>query len=346
MTGRTPDHSTSLKSIPKIELHRHLEGSLRLTTIHDLVLSQGVDLPPSLDQLRPLVQVQPDDPKTPEAFLSKFEPLRRIFRSPEIIRRVVTEVVVDAAAEHILYLELHFTPTALAQERGFDLKDVFGWVAEAAQHAAAQGGLQIGLIASINRHEPVSVGTAVAREAADWMKKGIVGLSLAGDEPRFPSDPFHPLLREARQAGLGLTVHAGEWSGADSVGKALDISPEVRIGHGVHVTQDPDVIRRAVERRTVFEVCPTSNIQSGAVPSAGEHPLVQMIEAGLQVTINTDDPGVSQTTLADEYALAVGTLGLSQETVRATILGSAQAIFQPASTRKALEGRLKTAFFG
>ncbi len=333
-------------SIPKIELHRHLEGSLRLSTIHDVVLSEGLDLPSSVDQLKPLVQVHPNDPKTPQAFLSKFESLRRIFRSPEIIHRVVTEAVIDAAAEHIIYLELHFTPAALAQDRGFDLKDVFEWVTEAAQGAAAQGEIQIGLIASINRHEPVAAGTAVAGEAVDWMHRGIVGLSLAGDELRFPSDPFHPLLREARQAGLGLTVHAGEWAGADSVGRALDISPDVRVGHGVHATEDPDVIRLAVERRTVFEVCPTSNIQSGAVPSAAEHPLVRMIEAGLQVTINTDDPGVSQITLADEYALVVGVLGLSQETVRATILGSAQAIFQPAAARRALESRLKSAFFG
>jgi adenosine deaminase len=346
LTATAPDHSASLTSIPKIELHRHLEGSLRLSTIHDLVLSEGLDLPSSEDQLQSLVQVRPDDPKTPQLFLSKFEPLRRIFRSPAIIQRVVTETVVDAAAENIIYVELHFTPSALAQERGFDLRDVFGWVTEAAQNAAAQEEIQIGLIASINRHEPLAAGMAVATASVDWMREGVVGLSLAGDELRFPSDPFHPLLRQAHQAGLGLTIHAGEWAGADSVGRALEISPDVRIGHGVHALEDPEVIRLAVERRTVFEVCPTSNIQSGAVPSATGHPLVRMIEAGLQVTINTDDPGVSQITLADEYALVVRVLGLSQETVEAMILGSAQAVFQPMATRKALESRLKSAFFG
>jgi adenosine deaminase len=346
LTGTIPDHSPSLASIPKIELHRHLEGSLRLSTIHDLVLSEGLDLPSSIDQLQPLVQVRPDDPKTPQAFLSKFEPLRRIFRSPAIIQRVVREAVVDAAAENIIYLELHFTPAALAQDRGFDLKDVFGWVTEAAQGAADQEDIQIGLIASINRHEPVAAGIGVARAAVDFMHKGVIGLSLAGDELRFPSDPFHPLLREARQAGLGLTIHAGEWVGADSVRRALDISPDVRIGHGVRAVEDPEVIRQAVERQTVFEVCPTSNFQSGAVPSATEHPLVRMIESGLHVTINTDDPGVSQITLADEYALVIEFLGLSRETVQAMILTSAQGIFQPAATRRALESRLKSTFFG
>jgi adenosine deaminase len=333
-------------SIPKIELHRHLEGSLRLATIQDLAKRESLDLPSSMDQLRPLVQIGPDDPKTPQAFLSKFETLRRVFRTPEIIRRVVTEAIVDAAAENIIYLELHFTPAALAQERGFDLEDIFEWVTEAAQKAAAQEQIQIGLIVSINRHEPVAAGMVAASAAVEWMHKGIVGLSLAGDELKFPSEPFHPVLRQARQEGLGLTIHAGEWAGADSVAKALEISPDVRIGHGVHVVEDPDVVRLAVERRTVFEVCPTSNVQSGAVASPAEHPLVRMIEAGMQVTINTDDPGVSRIRLVDEYNLAVGALGLSSETIKATILGSAQAIFQPAATRKALESRLKSAFFG
>jgi adenosine deaminase len=346
LAGTTIDPSADLAAIPKVELHRHLEGSLRLTTIRELVVREDLDLPRSINKLQPLVQVRPNDARTPQAFLSKFEPLRRVFRSSAIIRRLVAEVVADAAAENIIYLELHFTPAALAQERAFDLRDVFEWVTDAALTAAAQEGIQVGLIASINRHESVAAGEAVAGAAVDWMPKGIVGLSLAGDERRFPSDPFHDLLREAMQAGLGLTVHAGEWAGADSVRRAFDISPDVRIGHGVRAIEDPEVVRLAIERRTVFEVCPTSNIQSGAVGSAAEHPLVRMIEAGLQVTVNTDDPGVSQIRLADEYALVVESLGLSMETVMGMILVSAQAIFQPAPIRRALESRLKSDFFG
>lgn len=346
MAGTAPDLPPSLAAIPKVELHRHLEGSLRLTTIHDLILREGLDLPRDLNQLRGLVQVGPDDPKTPQAFLSKFEPLRRIFRSPGIIYEVVEDAIADASAENIIYLELHFTPNALAQERAFDLTDVFGWVTEATSAAAAQQPIEVSLIASINRHESVADGEAVVRTAVDWIHQGVVGLGLAGDEVRFPSDPFHGMLQEASQAGLGLTIHAGEWAGAESVRRALDISPDVRIGHGVHAVDDPEVVRIAVERRTMFEVCPTSNLQSGAVTSPGEHPISKMLEAGLQVSIGTDDPGVSQTTLADEYALVVQHLGLSLETVKSTILASAQAIFQPASVRNALESRLKTAFFG
>jgi adenosine deaminase len=346
LAGKTPDLSRNLAAIPKVELHRHLEGSLRLTTIRDLVLSEGLDLPADLDRLRELVQIRPSDPRTPQTFLSKFEPLRRVFQSPDIIQRVVGEAVADAAAENIIYLEMHFTPMALAQERGFSLRDVFDWVTQAAVAAKSEESIQLGLIASVNRHEPVAVAKEVAGAAIEWMHKGVVGLSLAGDELRFASDPFHGLLGEARQAGLGLTVHAGEWAGADSVRRALEIAPDMRIGHGVRALEDPDVVRLAVERRTVFEVCPTSNIQSGVVPSASEHPLVRMIEAGLRVSIDSDDPRVSQITLADEYALAIEHLGVTLETVMATILGSAQAIFQPVAVRDALETRLKTAFFG
>jgi adenosine deaminase len=164
---------------------------------------------------------------------------------------------------------------------------------------------------------------------------GVVGLSLAGDEVKFASNPFRGLLEGGRQAGLGVTIHAGEWDGAESVRSALEVAPDIRIGHGVRVIEDPDVIRMAVERRTVFEVCPTSNLQSGAVPGPVDHPLARMLEAGLQVTINTDDPGVSQVTLADEYALAIKYLGLSLETIKGLILASAQAAFQPVLARSA-----------
>lgn len=315
-------------------------------TIQDVVEKEELDLPHALEQLQPLVQIRPDDRRTAQVFLSKFETIRRIFRSPVIIRRLVSEVVADAAGENILYLELHFTPATLAHERAFALNDVFAWVAETVATAAAQQGMQVGLIASINRHEPLTVGEAVARAAVDWMKAGVVGLGLAGDEGGFPSQPFHPLLREAGQAGLGLTVHAGEWAGAERVRAVLDDLPGARIGHGVHAIEDPDVVRMAVERRTVFEVCPTSNLQSGAVRVGSQHPIGRMIEAGLQVTINTDDPRVSQVTLADEYTRVIESGGLSLETVKGTILASAQASFQPAAKRKALETRLSSAFFG
>lgn len=344
--GKLPDLRSSLAALLKIELHRHLEGSLRLSTIHELVRQEALDLPQQLDRLQRLVQVRPDDPRSPRVFLSKFEPLRSLFRSPAIIHRLVEEVIADAAAENIVYLELHFTPTALAGERAFNLGDVFTWVTEATSAAAERQSIQVGLIASINRHESVGAGEAVASTAVDWMGSGVVGVGLAGDEVGYPSEPFHALLREAGQAGLGLTVHAGEWAGAHNVRMAIDLWPKMRIGHGVRVLDDPTILRMAVERRTVFEVCPTSNVQSGAVPSAAEHPIVRMLEAGLQVTINSDDPGVSQICLADEYALVIEHLGLSMETIKGAILASAQASFQPVAIRRSLESRVSTAFFG
>ena len=346
LAGPAKDLATSLSEFPKVELHRHLEGSLRLATIHDIVLRESLDLPHEADKLRRLVQVQPGDPKTPQSFLAKFEPLRRLFRSPEIVERLTHEAIADASAENIVYLELLFTPAALSQERGFNLDEVFEWVTAAAASAAAQYSIEVGLIASINRHESVAQGEAVAQAAVERMDRGVVGLSLAGDEVKFASSPFRDLLVGGRQAGLGVTIHAGEWDGAESVRSALDVSPDVRIGHGVRVIEDQDVVRMAVERRTVFEVCPTSNLQSGAVSEPGGHPLARMLEAGLQVTINTDDPGVSQISLADEYALAIKHLGLSLETIKGMILASAQAAFQPVQARKALEARLKSEFFG
>lgn len=336
-----PDTSTDLQrqlaALPKVDLHRHLEGSLRLETMLELVKSEGVDLPQEEAALRTLVQVQPHDPHTPANFLAKFGYVRKFFTSPEVIRRVTKEAIVDAAAEKVRYLELHFTPVALAEVGGFPLTKVVDWVIEAASAAKLEHDLQLGLIASVNRQEAVELAEKVAQIATDQMDRGIVGLSLAGDEESYPAEPFEPVFAAAQEAGLGITIHAGEWYGAEKVRYALEKLGASRIGHGVRVIEDPEVVALARDRRAVFEVCLTSNVQSGVVPSISEHPLPQMAQAGLQVTLNTDDPGISNICLETEYALAIEELGFSMVSLTGFILTAVQASFLPQREKTALE---------
>jgi adenosine deaminase len=310
----------------------------------ELVRDLRLDLPDDEASLRDLVQVRDCDPRTAKSFLSKFEVLRRFYRSPEIIRRIAREAVADAAADHVRYLELRFTPVALAQVGGFPLAEVVDWVTEAAHQAAEAHGVRIGLIASVNRHESVALAERVAEIASDRLEDGVVGLGLAGDEVDFPAELFRGIFVAAREAGLGTTIHAGEWADSNTVRYALEEVRASRIGHGVRVMEDPRTVAAARERGTVFEVCLTSNVHSGAVPRLSAHPLPRMLDAGLQVTLNTDDPGVSGIRLTDEYALAVDQLDLSQESIKGMILAAAQAAFLPRRDKAALEAELQLSF--
>jgi adenosine deaminase len=342
-----PDDSlqpTDLARLPKIDLHRHLEGSLRLTTLRDIARQYQLDLPAhSLDALRPLVQVTDDEP-TSRNFLEKFNVLRRFYQSPEIIQRLTYEVVEDAARDNVVYLELRFTPLALASSRQFPLDEVVDWVIAAVERACRDyPAIQVQLIVSLNRHEPVTLAERVTQIAVDRRARGIAGLDLAGDEVNYSAEGFRGVFRAASAAGLGLVAHAGEWTGAATIRDALEALGAQRIGHGVRVVEDPAVAALARERGAAFEVCLTSNVQSGVVPSLAAHPLRAMCALKLQVTLNTDDPAISGITLSGEYASAREALNLSDRDFKHFILTAAGHSLLPPAARAALVERFRQA---
>ncbi len=329
------------RAYPKVELHRHLEGSLRLETLREIAHAHGIPVEEHVP-LDMLVQVMEKEPFTAANFLSKFSTLRLFYRSPEVITRVTQEAIEDAARDNVRYLELRFTPVALSRVEDFPLADVMDWVLEAAQEASRRYGLPTRLIASVNRHESPALAEEVARLSVERMERGIVGLDLAGNEADFPAAPFAPVFREARQAGLHITIHAGEWGGADNVRQAIEEMGAERIGHGVRVLEDPETVQMAQERGTTFEVCITSNYQSGVVAALLKHPLPRMLAAGLRVTINTDDPSVSRITLSDEFRIAGESLGMSEAALQHTLLTAARSAFLPPAEREALAEQLRT----
>ena len=331
-----------LKTLPKIDLHRHLEGSLRLETLLEIARKYNLKVPSTtLEALRPFVQVT-NDPATHEAFLGKFEVLRHFYRTPEMIRRLVYEAVVDAAEDNVKYLELRFSPQALSRVRGFSMADAADWVIESVAQAEADYDIQVGLIVTLVRHDPVPQATQVAEIAFERFGKGIVGLDLAGDEVKFPSRPFTPLFEEAKKVGLGITVHAGEWASAYGVREAiLDLFAD-RIGHGVRTLENSEILQLVRDHQTAFEVCLTSNLQTGVVHQMNHHPLVDMLDLGLLATINTDDPSISNCTLTDEYEIALNKLKISYPTLRQTILTAANSAFLPEDKRATLVQKFDT----
>ncbi len=328
-------------SLPKVELHRHLEGSLRLMTMSEIARQHGVTVPDTTYNLSGLVQVQDQDPMTFTNFLDKFKTLRLFYKSPDVIHRVTREAVEDAAHDNIRYLELRFTPVALSRAEGFPLHDVMDWVLSSAREAAQKNNIKVRLIASVNRHESPELAEQVAWLAAERIQDGLVGLDLAGNEAEFKSDPFHEIFKEAKQSGLHVTIHAGEWGSAANVRDAIENLGAERIGHGVRVMEDDHVVALARERSTAFEVCVTSNYQSGVVGSLTKHQLPGMIEAGLNVTVNTDDPSVSRITLSHEYHHIFEELHVPLDVLKNTVINAAQAAFLPEDEKQELTALLK-----
>lgn len=329
MVSIVDNSSDFYKKLPKVDLHRHLEGSLRLKTMQEIARAHGMSIPSSTGPLGNLVRVQNSEPTTYQNFLTKFNTLRLFYRSPEVIHRVTREAIEDAASDNVRLLELRFAPVSLSRAERFPMGQVMDWVCESARLSAKEFGLRVVLIASVNRHESVELAEQVAWLAAARIDSGILGLDLAGNEAEFPAAPFLGIFREAQQSGLKLTVHAGEWSGAADVREAIEIFNAERIGHGVRVMEDPETASMARERGIVFEVCVTSNLQTGAVRSLREHPVMSMLKAGLDVTLDSDDPSISQITLSGEYQRACDDLGMEHETLKERILAAARASFLP-----------------
>jgi len=329
--------------MPKVDLHRHLEGSLRLETIAEIARDEDLPVPKTEAELKPLVQMMAKEDFGFRNFLSKFATLRLFYRSPEIIAKVAREAVEDAARDNLFYLELKFTPVALARAQNFALAEVMDWVCESVAQASLDFNLPTRLIASVNRHEPVALAEQVAALAVERTGRGIIGLDLAGNEAEFSAEPFIDIFRQARSGGLKVVIHAGEWKGADNIRQAIESMEADRIGHGVRVLEDPQVCAIARERAIPFEVCITSNVQTGVVSGYSSHPLPAMLKAGINAVIATDDPTISQITLGDEYRLAHQDLGLTSQNLVDCLMACAKASFLPNVEREALSSRLKAA---
>jgi len=307
----------------------------------EIARQHGIEIPEDVLRLSTLVQVQEEDKFTFQNFLSKFNTLRMFYRSPDVIHRITREAIEDAAKDNVKYLELRFTPVALSRAERFPLHDVVDWVMTSAKEAAKKQHVIVRLIASVNRHESPDIAEQVAWLAAEHMADGLVALDLAGNEAEFKSEPFYGIFKEARQAGLHVTIHAGEWGPATHIKEAIEELGTERIGHGVRVLEDENTTALAKERNTAFEVCITSNYQSGVVAALDAHPLTKMLDAGINATINTDDPSISRITLSHEYYTACEDLKMPQNVLKERIVAAAQAGFLVDNEKEKLVKQLR-----
>lgn len=334
--------------LPKVELHRHVPGSVRLHTILDLAEKYGFDLPTrDPEKLKPYVQVMPGENTDLATLLQRLDGIMgHCFVNPAVLQRLAFEMAEDAWREGVFYLEVRFSPDYLGSTYQIPIPAVVEAVAAGLRQAQEQYGIRTGILVGMSRHRGLEscMKTAQFVLSADpaWQ---IVGVDLSGDEANFPVQAYRQafdLLREA--GGLGITIHAGEAAGPESVRDAIDILGANRIGHGVRSIMDPELMERLREERITLEVCPTSNIRSGAIAPLKEHPLKAFMQHGLPATINTDDPAWFDVTLNDEYEIALVQLGLTFDELKAAGLNAAWAAFQPESEREKFAQWVETAF--
>ncbi len=300
--------------LPLIDLHRHLDGSVRLETILDVGLQYNLPLPAKdLEGLRPFVQVTTPEPDI-LAFFAKFEWQVGILVNYDVCRRIAYENVQDAQREGIDYIELRFSPVFMAQPHGLDPAGIVEAVADGVAAGQRDFGVRANLIGIISRTFGAAAGYQEL-EALLSQRDHLVALDLAGDEVNYPGELFVDHFKRGRDAGWGITVHAGEAGGSTAVWQALRELGATRIGHGVRAVDDPALMVYLAENRIGVEMNLTSNVQTSTVPDYARYPLKTMLEQNILATINTDDPGISVIDLPFEYRVAVEKAGLSQAQV-------------------------------
>jgi adenosine deaminase len=299
---------------PLIDLHRHLDGSIRLETILDLARKHDIPLPAAtLELLRPYVQVTEPRPGV-MAFIDKFKYMVGVLADYQACRRVALENVEDAFREGIDYIELRFSPLFMADPHQLDPAGVVEAVLEGLEEGRQKFDIQVNAIGIISRTFGPDRGWAEL-ESLLAFKDDLIALDLAGDEVHFPGDLFRDHFKEGREAGWHITVHAGEESGPDSIWQAVEELGAERIGHGVSAQLDPSLMDYLAENQIGVESNLTSNLQTRVVDDYAAHPLRTFLEAGILATINTDDPGISAIDLPYEYQVAAPAARLTPELI-------------------------------
>lgn len=316
------------KEYPLIDLHRHLDGSIRLETILELGREHNLPLPAfDLEELRPHVQVVEPQPGVME-FISKFKWMVGVLVDYDACRRVAYENVIDAEGEGIDYIELRFSPWFMALPNQLDPVSVVAAVVEGVQEARLNSQTKVNLIGIISRTFGVATGYKEL-EALLAYRDDLVALDLAGDEAKYPACLFEKHFQMGRDAGWQITAHAGEAAGAESVWQAINLLGATRIGHGVRICEDPALVDYMLEHKIGIEANLTSNYQTSTVSSLSDHPLKKWLNLGLLATINSDDPGISNIDLPHEYHHAAPLAGLTDSDTLQAQKNALEIAFMP-----------------
>jgi adenosine deaminase len=317
--------------VPKAELHVHLEGTATPDLVRRIAARNGLEVPEG-------VFAAPDRFAWRDFldFLNTYNMAASVIRTGEDYRDVAYEYLAACARDETIYVEL---TASVDHARLAGLSDAEHWegIAAGSDDARRDHGIEARILSVAVRNFGVERAIEIAEHTAGRPHPYVVGFSLAGDEAGYPPEPYAEAYRIAAAAGLGCTVHAGEWAGADSVRGALEL-PVTRISHGVRAIEDPALVDELARRQVTLEVCPTSNVVLGVFPSFAEHPFTVLREAGVPLTLGSDDPPYFGASVGGEYAIAREHFGLSDD----ELLGLTRTAIAASFAEPALRDHLMT----
>jgi aminodeoxyfutalosine deaminase len=303
-TGKNTAHP-----FPKAELHVHLEATVRPETLLEIARRNDFALPADTPEgIRNLYRYRNFD-----HFIEVWILTTNALQTADDFRQVVVDYAAEAKKHGAVYIEGIFSPIERTW-RGVSWDDLFSGYCDGAQEAKELHGVEVLLTPDVTRGAPVEYGFELVRQAVKYKERGIVGIGLGGEEALYPPEKFIDVFALVREEGFGSVPHAGEVAGPASVRGALDALHADRVRHGIRAVEDPALLEELAERRVVLDVTPLSNLRTGVVPSLREHPLPDLIAAGIPCTVSTDDPEMFDTDLTREYD-AVLSIGIDPRTL-------------------------------
>jgi adenosine deaminase len=336
--GESGHTERSVRELPKAHLHLHFTGSMRHATLIELADRDGIVLPDALAEDWP-PRLSAADEKGWFRFQRLYDVARSVLRTEEDVRRLVREAAEDDAADGSRWLEIQVDPSGYAARFG-GITAFTDLVLDAARAASAGTGTEVAVVIAANRTRHPLDARTLARLAAQYAGRGVVGFGLSNDERRGTTSEFAPAFAIAERAGLLLTPHGGELLGPSSVRACLDQLHADRIGHGVRVAEDPRLLERVVERGVALEVCPVSNVALGVYTDLTSVPLPALLEAGATVALGADDPLLFGSRLAGQYATMRAAHGLSDTALAELARMSVRASRAPDALKRSVLGQI------
>jgi adenosine deaminase len=331
-----------IRQLPKIDLHVHLDGSVKPDTIRELAAAQGKALPEGAEgDLTPWMQIDENCASLVE-YLSKFDFVLPFMQTADSLERIAEELVEQAAASGCLYVEVRFAPMLHTLE-GLSAGEAILHTIAGLQSGEQMFGVKARAIVICMRHDSVEKNLEVIEAARQYYGRGVVAVDLAGDEAGFPPELHREVFELAARYKLPITIHAGEAGGAENVRESITRLGARRIGHGVRMTEDPAVMELVRTTCTALEMCPVSNIQTKAVADWKSYPIRTFMEQGLLVTVNTDNMTVSGTTMNLEYEMLAEHCGFTLQELAQLAVNSAEAAFLDGEEKKELKSAVQNA---
>lgn len=324
-----------IEKLPKTDLHVHLDGSIRISTIFELAKKQKVKLPADTEEKLKKIVCCDEDCKSLDEYLRAFDVTLSVMQTEEALIRTAFELAEDAAKENIRYLEVRYSPI-LHTQKGLKLTVISDAVLKGLRKAEKKYNIRTGVIICGIRNMDPDKSLRLAKLAVAYKNKGVIGFDLAGAEYNYPAKDHMEAFYLALNNNINITIHAGEAYGPKSIHEALHYCGTHRIGHGTRLIEDGDLLNYVNDHRIPLEICLKSNMHTKSVPSLKQHPLNFYLDYGMRVTINTDNRLVSDTTLTDEYMLGINELGLDYTDIKNIIINGFKSAFIPYRDRVVL----------